>query len=115
MNHDEIKSFPSHILFDIARNDQAQYDARLIAIEELIDRDDHRALHPDLALLAREVFAKRESRVDLIEFPVPTITVHAEPPSVFTASVTTDTLMQSEQMIDEGSPVINPKAVRSVR
>lgn len=99
MGYAEIKTFPSHLLFDIARNEHAHEEARLAATEELIDRDDRRALHIDLAVLAAKVFAGRAERkpaekaaVKRTEAPIST-----GPPS---ASVTTGSLLRDEIIIE---------------
>lgn len=59
MTPDELKSFPAHTLLDLARNPSAPLAARLQATEELMDRDDRRALHDDLVGLVRRILDKR--------------------------------------------------------
>lgn len=59
MNSSELRAFPSPLLFDIARNESAQWESRLLAAEELLDRDDRRALHSEIARLINEVLLNR--------------------------------------------------------
>ena len=59
MTTEELKSFPAHTLFDLARNPSAPKPVRLQAAEELMDRDDRRALHDDLVGLVQEIVKRR--------------------------------------------------------
>jgi hypothetical protein len=59
----ELKVFPSHVLFDLARNGSAKEETRKQAVEELIDRDDRRALHPELRHIADAILMARKNPV----------------------------------------------------
>lgn len=102
-NVDELKSFPPSTLLDIARNPSARHEAQLAAVEELMDRDDRRALHPDLAVLVIEIEQARLGREEahkeaeaVMEPDVAPSDEDATPE--LKASVTTASLMQDERI-----------------
>ena len=79
-----IKDFPDHALLDIARNDSAQEEYRLFAVELLHARKSPKLQHRDIQHLVMEL----EIELEGIVFEHPAI----ENPQPMRASVTTRTL-----------------------
>ena len=79
-----IKNFPDHALLDIARNDSAQEEFRLFAVELLHARKSPKLQHPDIQHLVKDLEIELEGIV--FEHPAP-----SETPTL-SASVTTKTL-----------------------
>lgn len=85
-----LRSFPDHVLLDIARNGSAQHDYRLLSVEILQSRKSPKIKHPDIQELVHEL----ELELDGIVFENP-------PPSeALSASVTTKTLVKDIEAID---------------
>jgi hypothetical protein len=78
------KTFPDHVLLDIARNGSAQQDYRLLAVEILHARKSPKLQHPDIQFLVRDLEIELEGIV--FEHPAPS------GPGPLTASVTTETM-----------------------
>jgi hypothetical protein len=96
-----LRSFPDYVLLDIARNGSAQHDYRLLSVEILQGRKSPKINHPDIQDLVREL----EIELDGIEFE------HPAPSGALTASVTTKTMAEDVEVIDNtkvvfGEPVI---------
>ena len=64
ISEQELKNFPVQVLLDLARNESAQRATRFACVEELLDRDDRRALHPDLAGIVADILHAREGAVE---------------------------------------------------
>lgn len=64
-----IKNFPDAALLDIARNDSAQYDYRLFAVELLHTRKSEKLKHPDIQHLVQDLEIELEGIV--FEHPAP--------------------------------------------
>ena len=92
-NNAEIKTFPDHVLLDIARNGAAQQPYRLLAVEILQVRKSPLIKHPDIHSLVSEL----EIELDGIVFEYPA----SKGPGPLTASVTTATMF-SDGPIDNG-------------
>jgi hypothetical protein len=88
-----LKTFPDHVLLDIARNGAAQRDYRLLAVEILQARKSPKIKHPDIQDLVRELEIELDGIV--FEHPAPS------GPGPLVASVTTETMF-SEGPIDNG-------------
>ena len=89
-----LKGFPDSTLLDIARNGSAQRDYRLTAVEILKTRKSPRITHPDIQDLVREL----EIELDGIVFENPA------PSGALKASVTTRTMAEDVEFIDNGVP-----------
>jgi hypothetical protein len=89
-----LKGFPDSALLDIARNGSAQRDYRLTAVEILKTRKSPRITHPDIQDLVREL----EIELDGIVFENPA------PSGALKASVTTRTMAEDVEFIDNGVP-----------
>ena len=89
-----LKGFPDSTLLDIARNGSAQRDYRLTAVEILKTRKSPRITHPDIQDLVREL----EIELDGIVFENPA------PSGALRASVTTRTMAEDVEFIDNGVP-----------
>ena len=89
-----LKGFPDAALLDIARNGSAQRDYRLTAVEILKTRKSHRINHPDIQDLVREL----EIELDGIVFDNPA------PSGALKASVTTKTMAEDTEVIDNVVP-----------
>lgn len=85
-----LKGFPDSTLLDIARNGAAQRDYRLTAVEILKVRKSRHINHPDIQGLVQEL----EIELDGIEFE------HPAPSGALTASVTTKTMAEDVEVID---------------
>lgn len=89
-NFSHLKTFPDHILRDIARNDCAEHAYRKHAVEILVVRKSPLAAHPDLQALVRELNIELEG----IQFEYP------DPgPGPLVASVTTETVNKVEEVV----------------
>lgn len=64
-----IKNFPDAALLDIARNDSAQYDYRLFAVELLHTRKSEKLKHPDIQHLVQDLEIELEGIV--FDHPAP--------------------------------------------
>lgn len=100
---DEISHLPGQILFDIARNDSAIPEYRNAAVEILVEKKYPQADNPELAAIVAIVKERLKAKADVtdivetaIEQPLPDIS-----PSVFKASVTTETLNGEKENTDE--------------
>lgn len=89
-----LKGFPDSTLLDIARNGAAQRDYRLTAVEILKARKSRYINHPDIQGLVHEL----EIELDGIEFE------HPAPSGALKASVTTKTMSEDIEVIDNGTP-----------
>lgn len=85
-----LRSFPDHVLLDIARNGSAQHDYRLLSVEILQGRKSPKIKHPDIQDLVHEL----EIELDGIEFE------HPAPSGALKASVTTKTMAEDVEVID---------------
>lgn len=122
--HEAISHLPESVLLALARNESAQSEFRLAAVQLMIENEFSAADHPELALLAQEVrrrsaavaevtaiveSATEESlddttdhgTVDNFKFQTLTGTMPAKPAKSkgwgpFKASVTTETMQQDE-------------------
>jgi hypothetical protein len=86
----EIKTFPDHVVLDIARNDAAPRPYRLLAVEILQVRKSPLIKHPDIQFLVSEL----EIELDGIVFEHP-----APGPGALKASVTTETMFADGPII----------------
>ena len=84
-----LKTFPDHILLDIARNGAAQHDYRLFAVELLHSRKSPKLQHPDIQGLVRDLEIELEGIV--FEHPAPS-------PGPLVASVTTSTMFADNRV-----------------
>ena len=91
-NCSHLKTFPDHILLDIARNGSAQRDYRLFAVEILLARKSEKIKHPEIQDLVHEL----EIELDGIVFDHP-----APSSGPLVASITTETMF-SDGPIDNG-------------
>lgn len=89
-----LRAFPDHVLLDIARNGSAQHDYRLLSVEILKARKSPKIKHPDIQDLVHEL----EIELDGIEFE------HPAPSGALTASVTTKTMAEDVEVIDNSGP-----------
>lgn len=95
-NSAHLKTFPDHILLDIARNDSAQHPYRLLAVEILRARKSSKIKHPDIQHLVAEL----EIELEGIEFEHPA----PSGPGPLTAGVTTATMFGDGPVIDNSIP-----------
>ena len=90
-NFAHLKTFPDHILRDIARNDCAEHDYRKHAVEILVVRKSPLVKHPDLQPFVHELYVE----LDGIPFEYP------DPgPGPLVAGVTTKTMFANEVVRD---------------
>lgn len=92
-NREHLKSFPDHILLDIARNDAAELRYRLLAVELLQRMKSPRANHEDIRHLVRELDIEMEGVQTEFEFPITNV-----PAGPLSCSVTTATLYGEEKV-----------------
>lgn len=86
-NFAHLKTFPDHILRDIARNDCAEHEYRKHAVEILVVRKSPVVKHPDLQPFVHELNVE----LDGIQFEYP------DPgPGPLTAGVTTETMFADD-------------------
>ena len=52
---EQLESMPSSVLFDLARNESARWEARKAATALLVDRSDPRTKHVELAVLVQQI------------------------------------------------------------
>ena len=52
---EQIENMPSSVLFDLARNESARWEARKAATTLLVDRADPRTKHVELAVLVQQI------------------------------------------------------------
>ena len=52
---EQIENMPSSVLFDLARNESARWEARKAATALLVDRADSRTKHAELAVLVQQI------------------------------------------------------------
>jgi hypothetical protein len=103
-NAQHLKTFPDHVLLDIARNDAAQKPYRLLAVEILQVRKSPKLTHPEIQHLVNEL----EIELDGIVFEHP-----APGPGPLTSSVTTTTMFADGPIIEnepEESSDLPPEA-----
>lgn len=99
-----LRAFPDHVLLDIARNGSAQREYRLLSVEILQGRKSPKIKHPDIQDLVREL----EIELDGIVFE------HPAPSGALKASVTTKTMAEDVEVIDntfpdpEVAPIVPP-------
>ena len=86
-NFAHLKTFPDHLLRDIARNDCADHDYRKHAVEILVTRKSPVVKHPDLQPFVHELNVELEG----IQFEYPDL--GAGP---LTSSVTTETMFSDD-------------------
>ena len=86
-NFAHLKTFPDHILRDIARNDCAEHDYRKHAVEILVVRKSPLAKHPDLQSFVDELDVELEG----IQFEHPDLG-----PGPLVAGVTTKTMFADD-------------------
>lgn len=87
-NAASLRTFPDHVLVDIARNDAAQHDYRKLAVEVLANRKSPKVKNPEFRPF-----------LDELEIELEGIVFNHPAPSSFaamTASITTDTLYGSQ-------------------
>lgn len=91
-NSAHLKTFPDHVLLDIARNDAAQKPYRLLAVEILQVRKSPLIKHPDIQFLVSEL----EIELDGIVFE------HPAPggPGPMTSGVTTKTMFSDGPVVE---------------
>ena len=101
-NAASLRTFPDHVLVDIARNDAAQHDYRKLATEVLWNRKSPRIQHPDLQPFVREL----EIELDGIVFD------HPAPGNPLIASITTETMSREDVLpaLQSEVAVSDPKA-----
>ena len=92
-NQKHLRTFPDHVLLDIARNDAAQKPYRLLAVEILQVRKSSLIKHPDIQSLVSEL----EIELDGIVFEHPA----SNGPGPLTSSDTTATMF-ADGPIDNG-------------
>jgi len=68
-NSQHLRTFPDHVLLDIARNDAAQKPYRLLAVEILQVRKSPLIKHPDIQFLVSELEIELDGIV--FEHPAP--------------------------------------------
>ena len=90
-----LKTFPDHILRDLARNEAAPHDYRKFAVELLVNRKSPFAKHPDLFRFVTELEVELDGIV--FEHPAPS----SEP---MKASVTTTTMFSDGPVVDVPEP-----------
>jgi hypothetical protein len=95
----ELQTYPDHVLRDIARNDAANYDFRMQAVELLVVRKSVFANHEDLLPLVEELRAE----FDGVIFEYPPSEDKTTPP-VLSASVTTKTMSVESEVGKPPSP-----------
>lgn len=88
-NAASLRTFPDHVLVDIARNDAAQHDYRKLATEVLWNRKSPRIQHLDLQPFVREL----EIELDGVIFD------HPAPGNPLIASITTESLNANEDVL----------------
>ena len=99
-----LKHLPDYVLLDIARNESAQRDYRLFAVELLQARKSEKITHPEVQHLVQEL----EIELDGLVFE------HPAPPSTgpMTASVTTATMFADNPVINNQTPKDTPDAAK---
>ncbi len=85
-NAASLRTFPDHVLVDIARNDAAQHDYRKLATEVLWNRKSPRIQHPDLQPFVRELEIELEG----------VIFDHPAPGNPLIASITTESMSRED-------------------
>ena len=98
-----LKTFPDNLLLDIARNESAQMDYRLFAVEILQVRKSEKLKHPDIQHLVKELEIELDGIV--FEHPAP-----VEAPTL-SASVTTKTLYGEPEPPPDDIPPTDPEIV----
>ena len=94
-NFAHLKTFPDHLLRDIARNDCADHDYRKLAVEILVVRKSPLVKHPDLQPFVHELYVE----LDGIPFEYP------DPgPGPLVAGVTTETMFADGVVGDAPEP-----------
>ena len=91
-NAASLRTFPDHVLVDIARNDAAQHDYRKLAVEVLFNRKSEKIKHPDLQQFVHEL----EIELDGIVFE------HPAPGNPLIASITTETMSRDYLVENQG-------------
>lgn len=94
-NSQHLKTFPDHVLLDIARNDAAQKPYRLLAVEILQVRKSPLIKHPDIQFLVSELEIELDGIV--FEHPAPS------GPGPLTSSITTATMFSDGPVIENES------------
>jgi hypothetical protein len=101
--HRHLAHLQDYVLLDIARNESAQMDYRLFAVELLQARKSEKLKHPDIQHLVKELEIELDGIV--FEHPAPS------EPGPMTSGVTTQTLYGTgEEVIDNSDP-ISPDSV----
>ena len=90
-NAQHLRTFPDHVLLDIARNDAAQKPYRLLAVEILQVRKSPLIKHPDIQFLVSELEIELDGIV--FEHPAPS------GPGPLTSSITTATMFADGPII----------------
>jgi len=91
-NAASLRTFPDHVLVDIARNDAAQHDYRKLAVEVLWNRKSPKIQHTDLQPFVHEL----EIELDGVIFD------HPAPGNPLIASVTTETMARDSEVANQG-------------
>jgi hypothetical protein len=94
-NSQHLRTFPDHVLLDIARNDAAQKPYRLLAVEILQVRKSPLIKHPDIQFLVSELEIELDGIV--FEHPAPS------GPGPLTSSITTATMFADGPVIENES------------